>query len=351
MSRARSLDIDGFSLLMRVSRFPAQPKQLNTGIRSWLQAYGQPWPLQSKTLPLNLVLTFCAKLVNDVRQSGIRHGLAASFGQLQQLGSLTDPKAVTTFATTYSQFDEGRLQGDSAEQARAVKEIMSDAAFQTRFAENAQSFEEMARDGGTDYFFRHLKAQAQASRRPLLVAHRLQESQEQLLQLIREHLPSDSAPIEERRRILDTWRDAMLALLQTPSSDPQQPDTAAKLSRHLRRFLNIDPADLDDIPQKAIQTRVPIRAYLEKQFRDWKARQTSQGTFSEVGFLDATHAQKALGYLLEATDLAEVEEYFRADLGHIPSRSEARNARRFLAVKMSRELLNGRLNGSAHFFC
>ncbi|MES2571076.1 MAG: hypothetical protein V4710_13600, partial [Verrucomicrobiota bacterium] len=58
VSRARSLDIDGFSLLMRVSRFPAQPKQLNTGIRSWLQAFGQPWPPQNKSMPLNLVLTF-----------------------------------------------------------------------------------------------------------------------------------------------------------------------------------------------------------------------------------------------------------------------------------------------------
>ena len=339
VSRARSLDIDGFSLLMRVSKFPAQPKQLNTGIRSWLQAFGQSWPPQNKAMPLNLVLTFGAKLVNDVIQSGIRNGLDASFGQLKDLGTLTDPKAVTTFATTYRQFHEGQIHGDATQ---AVAEIMADSAFKNRFGENGASFEEMTRNGGTDYFFKHLTAQALASRRPALVAQRLAEAESQLLQLIQEHIPSDSAPLEERRRTLDAWRDSMLALLQTPSTDPRDPDTAAKLSRHLRRLLNIDPNDLDDIPEKAVQTRVPIRSYIEKQFRDWKARQSSQGSFSEAGLTDATHAQKVLSYLLEATNLAAVEEYFREDLGHITARSEARNMRRFLAVKMTSEVLHGR---------
>lgn len=342
VSRARSLDIDGFSLLMRVSRFPAQPKQLNTGIRSWLQAYGQPWPPQNKVMPLNLVLTFGAKLVNDVSQSGIRNGLDASFGQLQQLGSLTDPKAVTTFATTYPQFHEGKIHGDSTQAvADAVADITDDAAFKARFGENAASFTEMTRNGGTDYLFQHLKSQAEASRRPALVAQRQADSEAQLLQLIQAHIPSDSAPLEERRRTLDAWRDAMLVLLSTPSNDPRDADTTAKLSRHLRRLLNIDPEDLDDIPQKAIQTRVPVRAYIEKQFRDWKARQASLGDFSDAGLTDQTHAQKVLSYLLEATNVGAVEEYFRADLGHITARSDARNSRRFLAVKMSRELMHG----------
>jgi hypothetical protein len=338
VSRARSLDIDGFSLLMRVSKFPAQPKQLNTGIRSWLQAFGQSWPPQNKTMPLNLVLTFSAKLVNDVNQSGIRNGLDASFGQLKDLGTLTDPKAVTTFATTYPQFHEGQIHGDATQ---AVADIMADSAFKNRFGDNSASFEEMTRNGGTDYFFKDLTMQAQASRRAALVAQRLAEAEAQLLQLIQEHIPSDSAPLEERRRTLDAWRDAMLALLQAPSTDLRDSDTAAKLSRHLRQLLNIDPEELDDIPQKAIQTRVPIRAYIEKQFRDWKARQSSQGPFAEAGLTDATHAQKVFSYLLEATDLGAVEEYFRSDLGHITARSEARNVRRFLAVKMTREVLHG----------
>ena len=338
VSRARSLDIDGFSLLMRVSRFPAQPKQLNTGIRSWLQAYGQPWPPQNKVMPLNLVLTFGAKLVNDVSQSGIRNGLDASFGQLQQLGSLTDPKAVTTFATTYPQFHEGQIHGDSTQ---AVADIMGDAAFKARFGENAASFTEMTRDGGTDYFFQHLKSQAEASIRPALVARRQAEAEAHLLQLIQAHIPSDSAPLEERRRTLDAWRDRILELLKEPSNDPRDADTAAKLSRSLRRLLNIDPDEMDDIPQKAIQTRVPIRVYIEKQFRDWKARQAGLATLAEAGLADSTHAGKVLAYLLEATNVGAVEEYFRADLGHITARSDARNSRRFLAIKMSREIMHG----------
>ncbi|MEI7773536.1 MAG: virulence factor SrfC family protein [Verrucomicrobiota bacterium] len=341
VSRARSLDIDGFSLLMRVSRFPAQPKQLNTGIKSWLQAFSQPWPPQSKTMPLNLVLTFGAKLVNDVNQAGIRSGLDASFSQLQQLGSLTDPKAVTTFATTYPQFHEGQIHGDASQ---AVAAIINDAAFKARFGDNVASFEEMARNGGTDYFFQHLKLQAEASRRPLIVAQESANAEAQILQLIREHIPSDSAPLEDRSRVIDSWISSIQTLLKTPSNDPGDYDAAARISRHLRRLLNIDHEALEDIPQKAIQRRLPVRVFIEKQFQDWKTRQIKCPSYTGAGLTDTTHAQKALSYLLESVNLSAVEEYFRADLGHISSRSDAHNARRFLAVKMGRELLEGANN-------
>jgi hypothetical protein len=98
---ARSLDIDGFSLLMRLGKFPAQPVQLVAGISSWLRAFGHPWPPHGKAMPLNLIMTFCADLVNKVMSAGLRDGLQGCFDQLKSLGHLADPKVVNALATNY----------------------------------------------------------------------------------------------------------------------------------------------------------------------------------------------------------------------------------------------------------
>ena len=69
VSRSRGLGIDGFSILNRILAPPAQPSQLLAGIRAWVRALGQPWPPPPGTLPINLVLTFAARLVNGVVDS------------------------------------------------------------------------------------------------------------------------------------------------------------------------------------------------------------------------------------------------------------------------------------------
>lgn len=109
VTRARDRDIDGFSLLMRLGRFNQQ--QLVAGITSWLEAYGHPVPPQGKPMPINLVMTFCAKLINQVIQSGTRQGLQPCFEQQKGLGWLADPKTINPVATNYPQFNECTLAG------------------------------------------------------------------------------------------------------------------------------------------------------------------------------------------------------------------------------------------------
>jgi len=44
---------------------PAQPDQLIHGIKTWLNAFRLPLPPTSREVPLNVVLTFAASVVND----------------------------------------------------------------------------------------------------------------------------------------------------------------------------------------------------------------------------------------------------------------------------------------------
>lgn len=348
VTRARTLDIDGFSLLMQSQRFPSQPGQLNAGIQSWLTAYGYAWPPHSKVLPVNLVLTFCAQLVNDVRQSGIKHGLGASFGQLSGLGPLVSPKFVTTFATTYPQFDLGRILGTPEEIAEAEETILADSAFQDRFQDNVESFREMVANGGVDFLFDKLAEQAAQSKKPALLAQRLQEAGEKLTSLMREHAPDESSANEKRNRELDEWRKAMEKLLETQApEDGDEVDSAARLSRHLRGFLNYDYELMDELPEERMNNgRITVKTFVTKQIMHWMAQACRYAQLHELGLKDSAHAHRMLNYLVEGMDVKAVLDFFSENLDNLP-RSEVRIMRRFLAVKITTELLRQPQNGSA----
>ena len=350
VSRAAELDIDGFSILARAGKHPGQPKQLVSGIRSWMSAFGQAWPPQGRVMPLNLVITFCAKLINDVCSSGIRNGLDSYFSLFNKLADLADPRVVHMFTTTYPWLMEGAIHPSfGAEKVREkVTEILADRAFNERFGDNRESFEQMVANGGTNYFFQRLTEQAAGSRRAALLAQRLHESKQKLIELLSPHLPSKDAAQDERNRALDAWMEGMRERLQELPKDDNDHDRSAVLSLALRRFLNIDPDDLDPLPLKAIQQRTNLRAFVDKQFRVWRASRSSAADTHDLGLRDAAHMQRVLGALVEAANLDEVVKFLRENLGSIKSRREAQECRRFAAVKMSRELLTPSTDTKPH---
>lgn len=338
VTSARNLDIDGFSLLMRLGRFPAQPIQLVSGIRSWLKAYGQPWPPHGKALPLNMVMTFCSTLINQVQTAQKGTGLQGCFDQLKSLGHLSDPKVVNALATNYSHFPEGEITGKRENQEAALSSILEDSAFQERFGDSKESFHEMFKNGGTDYVFRKLTEQANSSRRRELVLARLQESAVQLQGLISQHVPSAGAA-SIRQLALNGWRDGIHTRLKEEIVGGGQECVSSRLSRYLRHFLNIDPEELDDIPLNAIQARLNVRGFIEKQYGTWRSKRVSYPHLVEIGIWDSPHAGRILAYLVEAADFSAVELFFRENIGHVSGRMEAKHLRRFLAAKMAGAML------------
>lgn len=349
VSRAAELDIDGFSILARAGKHPGQPKQLVSGIQSWMRAYGQKWPPLGRVMPLNLVITFCAKLVNDVCQSGIRNGLDSYFSLFNKLADLADPRVVTMFTTTYPWLiTEGRIQFPVDKVGEKVAEIFADKAFIERFGDNRESFEQMVANGGTDYLFQKLNEQATSSRRPALLAQRLAEGRQRLVELLSPHLPSEDAAQDERNRALDFWMQGISERLANKPKEEHDYDCAANLSRLLRRFLNIDPEELEALPRNAITQRTNLRDFVERQFRTWRASRAAVSHFADLGFKDAAHAQRVLAALVEAANIDEAVKFIRENLGTLSGRRDAQDCRRFLAVKMSCELLGGPAENTPH---
>lgn len=341
VSRAAELDIDGFSILARAGKHPGQPKQLVAGIRSWMNAYGENWPPKGKTMPLNLIITFCAKLVNDVCSGGIRNGLDSYFSLFSKLADLADPKVVTMFTTTYPWLlSEGRIAYPEEVYRPKVDEILADRAFLERFGDNQESFKHMVRDGGSLYLFAQLTEQAKASRRSALLARRLEDAAKRLVEVMVPHLASENASADERNRALDKWAEGIHMRLEDKPANEHEYDRAATLGQRLRGFLNIDQEELEPLPQRAINRRVGIEAFVLRQYHNWRSSRSTFPELHRLGFEDSAHAQRVLSALIDAADLQAVLGFFRYNLGNLPSKSAAENARRFLAIKMSKEMLS-----------
>ena len=343
VTSSRNLNIDGFSLLMRMNNYPSNPEQLNSGIRSWWESYDKEWPPQSKDLPLNLVLTFTAQIINLVADSGVGHGLDESFKKMHGLSYLADPKYVNTFATNYPQFSDGNLQVEGDKLSNVVSDIMEDKAFQRQFGENAESLKEMSVSGGLEYFIRALLTQAKTSMRPALVKAKEKRLLADFKRLIGEASPEEGDASAKRYRDLDEVITSILDRLK----DEGDYEAGSNVGRVVQSLVNIDAEVLDDLPKRAAKGSKAslVKDFLSKQFTGWRESQSQKMFDQGVGLDDPTKVSRILSYMIESVDLNNLQKWFRAELGNVKSSNDASESRRFLAAKMNNEILSVNGNG------
>jgi hypothetical protein len=358
VSRSRGLGIDGFSILNRILAPPAQPSQLLAGIRAWVRALGQAWPPPPDTLPINLVLTFAARLVNGVVDSLELQRPSADFSPvfefLNKLGDLANPQWVQFFTTTYPRFDEGCIRGSPAQLDQAARLIAGSEDFRRHLGSCMESLSAMIRgggaegEGGNDYFLDALAAQARRSRVPALVAARAHELEEQFEALLAEALPPEAAGDSARRQELEAWARAIEEAIDRARRQHPEADGAAQASRRLRALLDVDAESLEPIP---IGNQNPDwRSYLERQLLRWRELAKGRdGDWADLGLMDAASASRRLGYLAEHALLrGNLHRWLRENLGHLNDPLEATQARRLLAVRLGELICFGVDGRPAH---
>ena len=351
MSYAQSLSIDSFSVLTKMGQFPAQPGQLATGITTWWK-YIDPGfdPRSSRRaspLPYNLVLTFCSSLVNDVAQFGNQKGLAPTFQMLEKLGTLSHPSVLTeTFATTYPQFPAGKVTAEKKSVQRALQEIEQDPAFGKQFHSSVSrhSFRAMVENGGTDYLFQQLRAQAGSSQRRQLVEQLRQKQQQNLVELVGEALPDDGGYLVQRKKDIGEWKHALEERLAHADGETE----VTTISLHLRQLLNVEGDLLDPLPlhlNKAASKAKGTGDFLERQFELWRASKTATAVrvdgVAQCGLRDAAHLSRSLHYLVESLAMDDLGRWLMIRFGNVSEREAALLNRRFLAVKMANLLMGG----------
>ena len=354
---AKGRGIDAFALFVRTGHYPPQPQQLHAGIKAWwrhIDPVYQPGSRSQPPLPLNLVLTFFAKLVHDLSSGGGQGGLDPVFTEMVgKLGVLADPGVVTTFATTYGQFRDGELPEPHLLAPIATR-IKQDAAFTRQFSNptSAGSFDHMLADGGTDYLFQSLAAQVNPAERGRLIDRLAASAQRELLALAEEAFPAAGDADEARRQVLGklgTAIEAALIQIELAGEAGGQPvtDSAAYCGTLIRRLLHVDAEALAPIPLNAVTSRTDLLKYVQAQFAVWvngrpadltRAGPLPGATLATIGLDDPGELSKVLHAIMDAARKGDVAEWVKRNFGYVDTRAEARSARRQLAMRMSAAL-------------
>lgn len=239
-------DIDSFVLAVRAGQTVNNASQLINGIQQWWHfenpQFNPNSPALPPPLPLFLVLTFCADLVNDViRNHGVGIGLNAQFDWLDILGPMATSRLSRIFVTTYKFRGYARsdifdaqlnlIKGDESENhpeiLRALEAIHADASFRKLFGEpgnpSYESFDRMARsqDGGTDYLFESVTKAIDSGRKRALREHRRAEAAQAFRQLLEEALPATGDTGALRQQFLTQFADKLEAAVTAPLTNPQ----------------------------------------------------------------------------------------------------------------------------------
>ena len=345
---SRLLELDNFLVLARVGQFPAQPRQLVSGVDLHWQFADPDFSAtnpksETPPLPLNLVLTFFARLVKDVRDGGDHHGLDPVFRMVRSLGALADPRFATTFATTYQQFDEGSFNLDPAALERVQKAIKQDKSFQRQFESDTsiQSFEAMLtnNDGGTGFLFDTLAEQCDPDRKSALLQKRTDDCRRTLQDLVREALPPEDEGEKRRAKDFNQLLRAVADYITKPPPGESGWRAAARASYELRTLLAVEPEILDPLPTQSAQNQGTVGPYVEEQLQIWFRNRAEVSNLERFGLEDTAFRTRILGYFVDAVDTAALARWVVQEFGHIRKVRETLINRRFLAVAISNALL------------
>ena len=295
---SRKLNIDAFSLLVRMPAgaiFPGHPMQLQNGIRFWFSSMGLRLGKQQdgNKLPINLLLTFSATLLNLVHKNGTGDaGLKDVFNKLKKLEDLSSPDVVTTYCVNYPQFPDGHIQIDTDDRKRQViGEILGDKHFKAQFAGTEQALEAMAdleegQYGGRLFFFNSITQQLSTDRRQALLVKKQEQLEAIWDSCMREALPpkteEDSARANDLKKLID--------ILGTP---PMSEKELIEVARTVQDFQNIDPTKIKEIPDEASD----CHEYISEIIKTWLENAKTKKLQTNMGFESEEHRNRVLTYL------------------------------------------------------
>lgn len=349
ISYSRNLNIDAFSLLVRMTvdgTSVVNTDQIVNGVRSWFKSMGrQSDPLDtSGELPINLVLTFAAQLINTVLLNGStgKGGLTTVFDKLRDLGKeLVNPKIVKTFCVTYPKFNGGDIRNEFKGRVQeAISMILEDQSFKEQFEGTEASLREMAapeeekRFGGRLYLFENMLKQLQNSRLQKLLDEKLDRLKQEWRELMDQALPPAGEDADTRIPDLEKLIQAV--------TGPEQasPERSRKLSQHILDFEDLEMANLDPLPEEYDQ----VHDYVARQINNWQAASMKKELQTELGFESAEHRARVLDYLrgnIEAKQLIEwLKQLAGADRLTAAERSECR---RLVAAFLGNQLFPVRI--------
>jgi hypothetical protein len=339
----RKYGIDAFSILVRSNLNPAKSSLLNDGVREWLCSFDPEWlPGRRADMPVFVNMTFFAALLNIVAQSGVGAGLRPYVERVQEL-TFARTDAATFFATTYQQFDQGKilhaLQEDST-----IRSILADPVFVSSTGLTEENLHAVySQDGGLDYMFANIARAVNSNRRIDRCRVILEKDKKELRRLIASQLPSaeDAMSDAQKAKLLECKR-----IIEETLTRIEEDDNSSEYREFAADIKNLFSAPcevFDPIPQNATNmSKREILTYVRNQISKWYSYKTANLEDSE--YLTLEQKQTILIALRDSVDGESLFQIIRNSLGQINTYVMAEAARYPFSLAFGNLLQKGSLH-------
>ena len=345
---AKRMLLDAVSIFQDLDNDKPNGQDLITGVETWWKSTDSgrsPESREQSPLPLNCVLTWWAKMLNESPAN-----TATIFGKnrakYEQLGPLSDPKIANLIAINDFTLPRGKLNKDTMEILPTLLDtIQGEPEFKKLFSGHRASpsleTSMKAVDGGMDAFFALLLTQVDSSSmRNSFWETKANEAAVVLEKLLSSKglMPQGKSREKERVKNLEVFKEILASRLK-PNDLESRKDT----EEALKFLLNVNAQDLESLPLKNENLNT---AYLRRQFhlegeKLFSARAPgNQVCWKQLGFSTEDQAQlswQAICVSIEPS-LKEILDWLHT---MVVQRNKFKNFdfRKFLAVKMANQFI------------
>jgi hypothetical protein len=336
--------IDSFCLLNKSRDQVASSDQLYHGVKNWWEyVSGEEFDsANTKSLPLNFILTFFSDLANDLITNPNSDKFSHSLEKLKALRNLVNPNLVNFFAVNYSKYGGFRTAGDATTPASeteilgAKNEMMENEVICKTFGENLQSIEEVFSevDGGVEFLFSKLLSQMESENNYLNLNSKSNGLKENILAMLREALPTESDEDEKRKTFLEKEID-FLNQLKAKNTEVK------KISQTVIDLTSITPESIPPVPSNLHQKPKSAHfSYLKTCLLKWKSEKTEKIDWDTLGFNSSDEFLFLLSLMESAFPYDNLASWItsKSNFGSISNREERNYARRFVCMAISEQL-------------
>lgn len=334
----KNYGIDAFAVLARTQHYPSQSSLLSNGINEWLRSFDPEWkPGRPAEMPVFVIMTFFGSVINDVAQNGDNvKSLKKCVEPIQELSFATKETA-RFFATTYQQFQDGKINFASS-QAATIKAIMADSYFVSATGITEENLNAVydEHDGGLNYMFANISGAIDVNRRRGKCNDILRRDKAELLRLIKAKLPSESesATMELRAKLNDCI-SAIEKFLDEREEEGDS-DGICSLAGELKELFSVSKSVFERIPLGLASNQSSIRSYVQTQVGRWY--DDKMANLQEMEVLSREEQQAILQALRNALSRGEsfnaLGNFLREQFGELTSNKEADFARYPLSIAL-----------------